>query len=203
MQAQAKVPRGRESGPTCQEGEQSLRPQRRANTVSAEMASHMKQVVGDEQPSPSRMGEGQWVPTKATGQCSWDLLRHIGGGIRGMIDDPKQRRSRWQSAWRTSLTARRQELSRLADQVVVARTPRDSTTLAERRTCGVAACPPQRGSTRHAFGPTGRSDRVVGAGTKGASNPPDGPVGKVAPDVSVRSRHLQAVLGKTRRTEFQ
>jgi hypothetical protein len=79
------------------------------------MASHVKQVVGYEQPSPSRMGEGQWVPTKETGQCSQDLLRHMGGGIKGMNDDPKQRRSRWQSAWRTSLTARRQELSRLAE----------------------------------------------------------------------------------------
>jgi hypothetical protein len=167
------------------------------------MASHEKWVVGIEQPSPSRKGEGQWISVEATGHDSWDLLRHMGDGTSGMISDPKQRRSRDRSASGTSREARLGVVARLADQVVVAMMPRDSITLAERRTCGVAACWRRRGASRHALGPTGTNARVVQPGTNGASNLADGPPGKGAPDRIVRSRYLEAVLGKTRRTEFQ
>jgi hypothetical protein len=203
MQAQAKVPRGRESGPTCQEGEQNLRPQRERTTVSVETASHVKQVVGDEQPSPSCMGEGQWDPTKVNGPVQSEPAPAYRWWHQGTDRRPKAEKVSVAEGLAHKPKARRQALPRLADQVVVAMTPRDSITLAERRTCGVAVCSTRRGSTRHAFGPTGRSDRVAEASTNGASNSADGPSRKGASEQSVRSRHLQAVLGKTRRTEFQ
>jgi hypothetical protein len=203
MQAQAKVPRGRESGPTCQEGEQNLRPQRERITISVETATHAKQVVGDEQPSPSRMGEGQWEPTKVNGPAQSDPAPAYRWWHQGNDRRPKAEKASVAESLVHKPQARHQVLPRLADQVVVAMTPRDNITLAERRTCGVAVCSTMRGSTRHAFGPTGRSDRVAEASTYGASNSADGPLRKGASDENVRSRHLQAVLGKTRRTEFQ
>jgi hypothetical protein len=201
MQAQAKVlgaersdlPGGRANAGAVAQSEH----------CSADMASHVKWVVGFEQPSPSRKDEGQWISVEATGQGSWDLLRHMGDGTSGMIGDPKQRRSRDRRALGTSHEARLGVIVRLADQVVVAVMPRDSTTLAERRTCGVAACWQRRGASRNALGLTGANARVAGPGTQGASNQSDGPTGKGAPDRNVRSRYLEAVLGKTRRTEFQ
>ncbi len=203
MKAQAKVPRGCDERSDPSGGRAKPGAVAEANVCRAEMASHEKWVVGFGQPSLSRMGEGQWVPTKATGQRSWDLPRLMDDGTRGMIDDPKQRRSRRREALGTSREARLGVASRLADQVVVAMTLEDSTTSAERRTCGAAACWTKRGSSRYALGPTGTNDRVAKAGTKGASNSADDPARKVASGTNVRCRSLEAVLGKTRRTEFQ
>lgn len=167
------------------------------------MASREKWVAGFGQPSLSRMGEGQWISTKVTGQCSWDLPRLMDDGTRRMISDPKQRRSQSRRAGGTSREARLPVELRLADQVVVAMMHGDNTTPAERRTCGMAVCWTRRRSSRHAFGPTGINDRVVEAGTKGSPNSADGPRRKGEPETNVRCRRLEAVLGKTRRTEFQ
>jgi hypothetical protein len=149
------------------------------------------------------MGEGQWAPTKVTGQGSRHLLRRMGGGTKGMVDDPKQGRSRDREASDTSREVRSKVTARLADRVVVARIPRDNTTLVEQRTRGAAACSTTRRWTRHAqqvSGPTGDPRRVAKTSAKGASN---SFTRKGGPERSVRSRCLEAVLGKTRRTEFQ
>ena len=203
MQAQAKVPRGREERSDLSGGRANPEAAARANTRSVEMASYVKQVVGDEQPSPYRMGEGQWDPTKANGPVQSEPAPAYRWWHQGNDRRPKAEKASVAEGLAHKPKARRQVPPRLADQVVVAMMPRDSITLAEQRTCGMAVCSTMRGSTRHALGPTGRSDRVAEASTYGASNLPGGPVGKGAPDQSVRSRHLQAVLGKTRRTEFQ
>ncbi len=152
------------------------------------------------------MGEGRWMVTKATGQRSHPLLRRIGGGTRGMIDDPKQGRSRGREAVGTSRETRLAVTARLADRVVVAMTPRDSITLDERRTRGAATCSTTRRWTRHARHiavPTGDPRCVAKASTTGASNLTAQPSGQGASEGTVRSRCLEAVLGKTRRTEFQ
>src|SRR6266581_1732221 len=141
MKAQAKVPRGCDERSDPSGGRAKPGAVAEANVCRAEMASHEKWVVGFGQPSLSRMGEGS----------------------RGMIDDPKQRRSRRREALGTSREAMLGVASRLADQVVVAMTLEDSTTSAERRTCGAAACWTKRGSSRHALGPTGTNDRVAKA----------------------------------------
>ena len=158
---------------------------------------------GIEQPSSSRKGEGQWMMAKATGQRSLHLLRRIGGGTEGLVDDPKQGRSREREADGTSHEARPEVVARLTDRVVVATTPRDNITPAEQRTRGAAACSTTRGRTRHArhaAEPTGDPRRVAKVSTEDASN---SLVRKDAPESNVRSRCLEAVLGKTRRTEFQ
>src|SRR6266513_784541 len=89
-----------------------------------------------------------------------------------------------------------------ARRVVVATRPRDSITLAERRTRGAAAYSMTRRLTRHArlvSGPTGDTGRVVSMSTMGVSN---SFARKGASKTIVRSCCLEAVLGKTRRTEF-
>ena len=156
---------------------------------------------GIEQPSPSRKGEGQWTAVKVTGQCNRRLLRRIGGGTKGMGDDPKQGRSRDREADGASREARPEVIARLADRVVVAKMPRDSITLAEQRTRGAATCSTTRRRTRHArhAETTGDPRRVAKGSTEDASN---SLARKGAPERIVRSCCLEAVLGKTRRTEF-
>ena len=145
------------------------------------------------------MGEGQWVPMKVTGPCTRDLLRHMGGGIKRMIDDPKQDgRAPGAQARRRGVRSCRE-----ADQVAGAMPLRDSITPAERRTRGAVGA--QRNEDRPHM-PSGQQDAAIaiaGAGTRGATHSPDGPARKVGPDASGRSHSLEAVLGKTRRTEFQ
>jgi hypothetical protein len=109
------------------------------------------------------MGEGQWMTTKATDQRSRRLLRRMGGGTKGMVGDRKQGRSRGRQGSVHKPMARHREAVRLADRVVVALMPRDSTTLAEQRTRGAAACLLKRRPPLHAFGPTGLPGRVVEA----------------------------------------
>ncbi len=151
-------------GPTHQEGERNLGPQRRVNTATPKWLPARNGSRGIEQPSPtSRMGEGQWTTTKATDQRSRRLLRRMGGGTKGMVGDRKQGRSHGREGSMHKPQARHREVMRLTDRVVVAKMPRDSTTLAEQRTRGAAACLLKRRPTRHAFGPTGSSGHVVGA----------------------------------------
>jgi len=203
MQAQAKVPRGCEQRSDPSGGRAKPGAVAEANVCRAVMAPTRNGLWDIGQPSLSRMGEGQWILMKATGQCSWDLPRLMNDGTRRMIDDPKQRRSRSRKALGTSREARPGVAARLADQVVVAKTLEDNITSAEQRTCGAAVFRRIRGSSLHAFGPMGTNDRVEETGTKGASNSADGPARKVASESNVRCRRLEAVLGKTRRTEFQ
>jgi hypothetical protein len=151
----------------------------------------------------SRKGEGQWTPVKVTGQGNRCLLRRIGGGTEGMVSDSKQGRSHAREARGTSREVRPRESVRLTDRVVVAERPRDNITLAEQRTRGAAMCSTTRRRTRNGrpgVGLTGVPRRVAKASTKRASNPVSG---KGAREGIVRSRCLEAVLGKTRRTEFQ
>ena len=151
-------------GPTHQGGERNLGPQRRANTAASKRLPARNGSRGIEQPSPtSRMGEGQWTATKVTDQSSRRLLRRMGGGTKGMVGDRKQGRSHRHEDSVHKSQARHREAMRLADRVVVAEMPRDSTTLAEQRTRGAAACLPKRRPTRHAFGPTGPPGHVVEA----------------------------------------
>jgi hypothetical protein len=204
-QAQVKVLRaGKPVRPVRRASE--LRGRSESEHYSVEMASHEKRVVGHRAAEPtSRKGEGQWTPAKATGQCSQCLLRRIGGGTEGMVSDPKQGRSHERETRGTSREARPRVNVRLADRVVVAEMPRDNITLAEQRTRGAAMCSTTRRRTRHGqpgVGPTGNLRRVAKRSTKGASNSMASLSGKGAPE-QLRSRCLEAVLGKTRRTEFQ
>jgi hypothetical protein len=189
-------------GPTRQEGERNLGPQRERTPCEApKWLPTRNGSWGIEQPSPSRKGEGQWTAVKVTGQCSRRLLRRIDGGTKGMVDDPKQGRSRDCEAAGASREARPEVIARLADRVVVAKRPRDSITLAEQRTRGAAACSMTRRRTRHArhAETTGDPRRVAKGSTEDASN---SLARKGAPERIVRSCCLEAVLGKTRRTEF-
>ena len=191
-------------GPTRQEGEQSLGPQReRTLEASTRLSTRNGWTWLNEQSSLSRTDEDQWIRVKATDTCSLDLLRRIGGGTKRMDDVPKQGRSPRREASNTSQPARSEVTVRLTDRVVVAMTLRDNTTPAEQRTRGAAACSTKRGRTRHArhsAGTTGDPRRVAEASTKGASN---SATRQGASDSNMRSRCLEAVLGKTRRTEFQ
>jgi len=203
MQAQAKVLGAERSDPSG--GRANFGAAARANTTASRWLPTGNGSWGIEQPSPSRTGEGQWVSMKVTGQCSRRLLRRIGGGTEGMVSDPKQGRSRDREARDTRRESRLRVTTRLADRVVVAMRPRESITLAEQRTRGAALRSMTRGRTRHArhvSGPTGDIRRVAKASAKGASNSVAWPTGKGVPEETVRCRCLEAVLGKTRRTEF-
>jgi len=204
-QAQAKVLGAGRTGPTRQEGERTLGPQRERTLQRRNGFPRGTGRGGSSSRALSRKGEGQWASMKVTGQGSRRLLRRMGGGTKGLVGDPKQGRSRSREARGTSREARLRVAARLADRVVVATMPRDNRTLAEQRTRGAARCSTMRRWTRHACHacrPTGDPRRVAEASTKGASNLRVS-VGKGAPEGTVRSRCLEAVLGKTRRTEFQ
>jgi hypothetical protein len=184
-----------------------LRGRSESEHYSVETASHVKWVVGYRAAEPSsRNGEGQWMPMTVTGESSRRLLRRIGGGTEGLISGPKQGKSHAREARGTSWQARRRVSVRLTDRVVVAMMLRDNTTLAERRTRGAAMCLRTRRRTRNVrpgVGLTGYSCRVAKASTKRASNSMALAARKGAREEIVRSRCLEAVLGKTRRTEFQ
>lgn len=90
------------------------------------------------------------------------------------------------------------ELTSGTDRVVVAMMRADSITAAERRTRGFAWFQERRGRAGHAARPTGVTRASSRGGTKRASNRSSG---KGA--CGRRARELEAVLGKTRRTEFQ
>src|SRR5467141_462504 len=200
MQAQAKVLGAERPDPSG--GRAKLGAAAESEHRSVVTASPREAGVGFEQPSPfphgrrpMSVGEGNGLmqPTFAPAHGWWHQVNGrrpkagMVSGSRGPAHKPE---------------ARRWEIARSADRVVVAKTPGDSITPAERRTRGAEACSTERGSSRHAFGPTGTNDHVAEESTKGAPNSPGGPVMKDAPDASVRSLCLEAVLGKTRRTEF-
>jgi hypothetical protein len=186
-----------------QEGERSLGPQRERTLEASTRLATRNGSWRNEQSSLSRTDEDQWIRAKAMDTCSPDLLRRIGGGTKRMVDDSKQGRSLRREASEPSKPARSEVTMRLTDRVVVAMTSRDNITLAEQRTRGAAVCSTKRGLPRHAqhsAWPTGYSSRVVEAGTEDA---PNSSTRKGASDNNLRSRCLEAVLGKTRRTEFQ
>ena len=138
--------------PTHQGGERNLGPQRRANIAVStwlprevgcgEMSSRARFPHG-RRPMDTDEGNGPTQSVFAPAHGWW----HQGNGQRPKAGKVSVRKDRM--------------AARLADQVVVAMMPRDNITLAEPRTCGAAACLEKRGSSRHAFGPTGVNDRVV------------------------------------------
>ena len=190
-------------GPTCQEGEQNLGPQRERTLQRRNGFPRGTGCGVLSSRAHSRMSEGQWMLTKVTGQGSRHLLRRMGGGTKGMVDVPKQGRSRDREALGTSREARSGVNARLADRVVVALRSRDNITPAEQRTRGAVVRLTTRRRTRHGragLGPTGEHRRVAEAG---ATDAPNSHARQGASERTVRSHRLEAVLGKTRRTEFQ
>jgi hypothetical protein len=172
------------------------------NATASKGSSHENQVVGStSEPSPAKMGEGQRC-RPSSGQKRSELAPayrrwHQGNGCRlkaGKV-------SSLQSPRHKSGTTRSSVVARLADRVVVAMMPRDNTTLAEQRTRGVVACEQKRGSPRHGLarpGPTGSSGRVAERALSARqTRREEGRAAKPDP-----SHYLEAVLGKTRRTEF-
>ncbi len=170
---------------------------------NVEMASHMKQVVETRAAEPaSRMGEGQWGPPKKRASA--------GGVCSGVWVVAPDEWSVTQS--REGLTAARPEAQADIGEAAGGREARgsgrssddarDSRTLAEQRTRGTAACAGwARTRPDMPFGANGKQRSSSRRRTKGASNSPVARQG--APRWNVRSRCLEAVLGKTRRTEFQ
>ena len=169
---------------------------------SAEMASHEKRVVGYRAAEPdSRMGEGQRTPPKkrvsAGGVCSgawmvapdeWAMTQSREGL---MVLRPEAQADNGEAEGGHEAGGS----GRSSDDA------RDSKTLAEQRTSGTAACA-RWARTRpdmpmRANGNQRSSSRRR---TKGASNSTSR---QGAPRSNVRIRCLEAVLGKTRRTEFQ
>ncbi len=100
---------------------------------------------------------------------------------------------------------RREVAVRLADRVVVAMMPRDNTTLAEQRTRGVAARLNQRGSAPTCSAMCRDSGYQRSSSPKSAVRPakPGDQPGKDGTAMPESVRYLEAVLGKTHRTEFQ
>jgi|SRR5712664_763359 len=200
MQAQAKVLGAERPDPSG--GRAKLGAAAESEHCSVVTASPREAGVGFEQPSPVPHGRrpmdvgegnGPTQPKSAPAHGWWHQVngqRPKAGMVSGSRDPVYKPQ------------ARHWETVRSADRVVVAMTLRDNRTPAERRTRGAEACSTERRSSRHALGPTGTNDHVAEESTKGAPNSPGGPARKDAPDASVRSLCLEAVLGKTRRTEF-
>src|SRR4030067_1170505 len=102
-------------GPTRQEGERNGGPQReRTPCEASKWLPRRNGSWGIEQPSPSRKGEGQWTAVKVKVQCNRRLLRRIGGGTKGMGDDPQEGRSRDREADGASREARPEAIARPA-----------------------------------------------------------------------------------------
>ncbi len=170
---------------------------------SVETASHVKRVVGYRAAEPdSRMGEGQWTLPKqrarAGGVCSgaWVVAPAEWSGTQSRegLDvarpDAQARERKALGDLETGGSGRSSDDAR------------DNTTLAEQRTRGTAACAGwARTRPDMPFGANGKQRSSSRRRTKGASNSPVARQG--APRWNVRSRCLEAVLGKTRRTEFQ
>jgi len=204
VQAQIEVLGAGETGPTRQEGERNLGPQRRANTAASTRLATRNGSWPNEQPSPfphgrrpmdADEGNGSVQSVSAPAHGWW----HQGNGQR--LKAGKVLLSRGPSH---KPLARRGVMARLADRVVVAMMPMDNITSAEQRTRGAALCATTRRRTRHGrpvVGTTGDPRRVAKSRTKGASNSGQ-PVPGQGADGIVRLRCLEAVLGKTRRTEF-
>ena len=170
---------------------------------SVEMASQVNRVVGYRAAEPdSRMGEGQWTPPKqrasAGGVCSgawmvapveWSVTQSR-EGLKAVRPEAQASNGEAEGGPETGGSGRSSDDAR------------DNITLAEQRTRGIAACAgwarTRPEMPRWANGNQRSSSRKS---TKGASNSPLARQG--ATRWNVRSRCLEAVLGKTRRTEFQ
>jgi hypothetical protein len=168
---------------------------------SVETASHVKRVVGIRAAEPdSRMGEGQWMPPKervsARGVCSgawvvapdeWSVTQSrealMAARLEAQADNGEAASGRESGG-----------SGRSSDDV------RDSITLAEPRTRGTAACAGwARTRPDMPSWANGNQRSSSQRRTKGASNSTPR---KDALGWNVWSRCLEAVLGKTRRTEF-
>jgi hypothetical protein len=163
----------------------------------------VKRVVGYRAAEPdSRMGEGQWTLPKqrasAGGVCSgawvvapaeWSVTQSR-EGLEAVRPDAQARERKAHGGLETGGSGRSSDDAR------------DNTTLAEQRTRGTAACAGwARTRPDMPFWANGKQRSSSQRRTKGASNPLL--AGQGAPRWNVRSRCLEAVLGKTRRTEFQ
>jgi hypothetical protein len=161
-QAQAKALGAARSDPSGGRAQLGVAAER--EHCSVETASREEWVAGYRAAEPdSHMGEGQWIATKATDQCSR-------GRSGGWVVAPREwsvtenREGLGIAKTRSpSREARPREMPRLADRVVVAEMPRDSTPLAEQRSRGAAACLLKRRPTLHALGPMRYPGHVVDA----------------------------------------
>jgi hypothetical protein len=151
-------------GPTHQGGERNLGSQRRANTAASKRLPARNGSRDIEQPSliltwAKANGSRRRQRTNAVVVCSgvwvvapreWSVTENREGLGIAKTRSP-------------SREARPREMPRLADRVVVAEMPRDSTTLAEQRSRGAAACLLKRRPTLHALGPMRHPGHVVDA----------------------------------------
>ena len=210
-QAQVKVLGAAVIGPTRQEGERILGPQReRTPCEASRWLSTRNGSWSFEQPSPSRKGEGQWTIVKATGQRNGRLLRRIGGGTRRMVDDPKQGRSRAGKVSR-SRGPRFKPRGKVVGDHETGGSGRSSDDAEGQHNPGRAKDPwgsdvlddAKVDPTCPAFRANGRPPPCSEGEHYGCIKPGDYSLGQVASEGTVRSRCLEAVLGKTRRTEFQ
>ena len=168
---------------------------------SVETATHEKRVVEYRAAEPdSRMGEGQWVTPKKRA--------HAGGICSGAWVVAPDEWSVTQS--REGLTAARPAAQAGNGKAAGGRETggsgrssddaRDNTTLAEQRTRGTAACTGwARTRPDMPNGPTGISGRVAEGAPRARQTRRRG---RALPG-GMWFRCLEAVLGKTRRTEFQ
>ena len=197
--AQAESPRS-PMGLDLSGGEQRLGPQR-VRTPQRREDAHVEQVVGQRaveplwlgrRPLDAGEGNGTMQPAFAPAYWWW----HQSNGRRSKAG--KVSRSQG-LAHKPQTTARCEVTTRLADRVVVARMPWDSTTQAERRT---------RGQRRVLYGedhpdmPRGQRGAMAVArqDAKDTSNSSGCGRGRAFP--MQHSPLLEAVLGKTHRTEF-
>jgi hypothetical protein len=204
VQAQIKV-LGTRSGPTRQEGERNLGPQRRANTAASTRLATRNGSWPNEQPSPFPHGRRPMDADEGNGSVQSVSAPAHGWWHQGNGQRPKAGKVSASRGPSHKLRARRWVMARLADRVVVAMMPMDNITSAEQRTRGAALCAMTRRRTRHGWpvvSTTGDPRRVAKSRAKGAPNSGQVVPGQGASEGIVRSRCLEAVLGKTRRTEF-
>jgi hypothetical protein len=165
----------------------------------------VNQVGGSmSEPNPSKMDEGQW--DRRSNEHSQSIVAPAYGWWHQTNDGClKVGKVSWSQgrSHKPNITARREVIARLADRVVVAMMPSDNITLAEQRTRGVAACSMKRGHAPTCFGKTGANGNkrsCSGTSTKTAANSFLDEEGRGS--MPGPTRYLEAVLGKTHRTEF-
>jgi hypothetical protein len=170
---------------------------------SVETASHEKRVVGSRAAEPdSRMGEGQWILLKqrarASGVCSgawmvapanWSATQSR-EGLDVMRPDAQAREREAHGDDETGGSGRSSDDAVGQHNPGRAKNPWDS---GSREKAKIRPDMPER--------PTGISGRVADSSDRRASNLYQ--PGQGAREGNVRFRCLEAVLGKTRRTEFQ
>jgi hypothetical protein len=199
--AQAKALRAERSDPSG--GQANSGAAAESEHCSVEMASHVKRVVGYRAAEPdSRMGEGQWTLPKqrarAGSVCSgawvvapaeWSVTQSR-EGLKAVRPEVQASNGEAEGGPETGGSGRSSDDAR------------DNITLAEQRTRGTAACAGwARTRPDMPMWANGNQRSSSRRRTQGASNSSLARQG--ATRWNVRSRCLEAVLGKTRRTEFQ